>query len=793
MNKLHNFADIISASKIVIPKIQRDYVQGSNAQQEKRDEFLTVLLEHLATDTDYHLDFIYGTGGAEQGEFLPLDGQQRLTTIFLVYWVLSQRSGSSYIDSNDFFLYQTRRSSELFCQKLISEKIDFNDLKDNMSISEYIKKESAWYLKQWENDPTIQAMLDMIDAVDTAIKVPEYKSKWESMCENSIKRLKFDCLNMKDYHLSDSLYVKMNERGKQLTTFENWKARFIKFLADDKFNGIKYEYAEDDRKNYSDIKKYFVQSIEHQWSDVFWSYALKSWQNLDEKQREEKPYPVIDEYFERYLEYIHELHFYLINGVDVKTSDFTNKFSQQTVTYSDPNYLSLLFRSLDVFVNIKKANNGSIESFFDKIFYYGDKYENGKVRLFNDNVPSDLFAYCISNKREDRLVTMQILLYSIILYCQKNSCYEPTEKLIRYVRVIRNQIDDVRQFLTKDLSYRSNIRLNFISTYLKTISHLCSSDDVDLLLDKCPIGLGTEESLTHEVRKNKMRDKYGKEEIDELEDNELFHGNLCVLDYVLEKSGCSFDDALSSIKAFENASDIDKVKVLIAEGFNGLRIGWSSYQQRAYFGCKKNGWNLIFMYESGKAISDIFTKYVIDYKKYRSFGEIYNIHKNESWYKYYALTYDDFLMSSKGLFYFAGYCFNDNTPDDLRIIALQRASTTPLRGYHSEPFADVVVNLLKKTDENIPVSSWGCDSSRGFIHCESKNLGIKSYTDHWRIFIDRSDITQDEKILGQVFDKFMDCYKITWLDENKYLKLPIEEGSDLVKTCQKFILDLFDK
>lgn len=795
MNELHNFADIVSANKIVIPKIQRDYVQGSDTQQEKRDEFLAVLLEHLATGTEYHLDFIYGTGGSDQGEFLPLDGQQRLTTLFLVYWVLSQRAGKSYIDSKDFFSYQTRRSSELFCQKLITEQIDLDSLKDNMSISGYIKKESAWYLKQWETDPTIQAMLDMIDAVDTAINVPEYNSLWDSMCKNTITLLKFDCLNMKDYHLSDSLYVKMNERGKQLTTFENWKARFIKFLAD-QFNGDKYQYAEDDRKNYSDIKDYFVQSIEHQWSDIFWSYALDSWQKMDEKQREEKPYPVIDEYFERYIEYIHELHFYLknpkINGSDVKTSDFTNKFSQQTATYSDISYLSLLFRSLDVFDNIRKAN-GSIESFFNNVFYYGDTYEKDKVRLFTDKVPSDLLAYCISNKREDRLVTIQILLYSIILYCQENNCYEPTKKLIRYVRVIRNQIDGVRQFLTKDLSYRSNIRLNSISAYLKTILHLCSSDDVDMLFDNCPTEIGSKESLKHEVCKNLMRNKYGKEQIDELEDKDLFHGNLSVLDSVLN-SACSFEDTLSAINAFENASDIDKVKVLIAEGFNGLRIGWSSYQQRSYFGCKKNGWNLLFMYESGNAISDAFTRYVMDYKKYGTFEEIYKIHKTESCYKYYALTYDDFLKPSIGLYYFAGYRFNDNTPDDLRIIALSRANSTPLRGYHSEPFADVVVSLLKITDKNIPVNSWGCDSNRGFIHCESKNLGIKSYTDHWRIFIDRIDVTtQDQISLDEVFTKYKDSYNITWSEDKMYLKLPIAKDSDLVKTCQQFVQDLFYK
>lgn len=54
MKDLHTFGELIRENKIVIPKIQRDYVQGSNAQQEKRDEFLAVLLDHLVSDKEYH-------------------------------------------------------------------------------------------------------------------------------------------------------------------------------------------------------------------------------------------------------------------------------------------------------------------------------------------------------------------------------------------------------------------------------------------------------------------------------------------------------------------------------------------------------------------------------------------------------------------------------------------------------------------------------------------------------------------------------------------------------------------
>lgn len=785
MKELHTFGELVRENKIVIPKIQRDYVQGSNAQQEKRSEFLDVLLEHLASGTEYHLDFIYGTGGVDRGEFLPLDGQQRLTTIFLIHWVLSQRAGINNIDVEDYFSYQTRRSSELFCQKLITEHVCFESFDEGQTISDYIRKEAAWYLKQWDTDPTIQAMLEMIDATDSALM--NYKDDWSRMCENALSLLKFDCLNMTDFHLSDSLYVKMNERGKQLTSFENWKARFIKFLAD-KYSGVYYEFVEPDRSNYAEIKDYFVQSIEHQWSDIFWTYAIDEWRNLDENKRNDEPYPVIDWYFERFMEYMHELHFYLknpkIKEEDVKTSDYTNKFSQQCMTYNDINYLSLLFRSLDVFVNIKKEN-GSINTFFESIFYHGDTHEVGKVRLFSEEIPTDLFKYCISNKRENRLVTIQILLYSIIKYCQDNRCYQATPELIRYVRVMRNLIDGVRQFLTKDVSYRSNIRLNEIPNYEKTISHLCSAKNVDTKLADCPSGLG---NVTHEIAKNELRTNCCGRDFDKLEDNSLFHGNLSVIKSVID-ANISYDYLVLAIDEFKKLSDTKKVQLLISLGFRGIHIGWSSYQNRYYYGCSEKGWDCIFMYhEAQKAVAEPFKQYVIEYIELGDVQLILNKHKNDSNYIRYILKYDDFLESSP-LFYFAGYYY-ENT-QDLRIISLQRANQRPLLGYHCEPFAHLVVKHLKSENKKMNISSWGYGSNRGCIHCDAINLKLRSYTNHWRIYVDNPDnILPKHTSLQQVFDKYGLSYSLTWSEDKSFLKLPMFENKDLVETGESFVKEL---
>lgn len=785
MKELHTFGELVSENKIVIPKIQRDYVQGSDAQQEKRGEFLEVLLEHLASGTEYHLDFIYGTGGVDQGEFLPLDGQQRLTTIFLIHWVLSQRAGINDIDIEDYFSYQTRRSSELFCKKLITERIDLGSFDKGQTISNYIRKEASWYLKQWDTDPTIQAMLEMIDATDSALK--NYQDDWPKMCENTLSILKFDCLNMKDYHLSDSLYVKMNERGKQLTSFENWKAKFIKFLADN-YSGVNYGYVESDRSYYAEIKEYFVQSIEHQWSDIFWTYAIDEWRNLDENKRKDEPYPVIDWYFERFMEYMHELHFYLkspkINGEDVKTSDYTNKFSQQCSTYNDIHYLSLLFRSLDVFVNIKKEN-GSIEDFFNSIFFHGSTPVVGKVRLFSEEIPADLFKYCISNKREDCLVTIQVLLYSIIKYCQENKCYKATTELIRYVRVMRNLIDGVRQFSTKDLSYRSNIRLNEIPKYEKTISHLCSAKDVDTVLANCPMGWG---NITHEIEKNELRTKCPSGDFDSLEDNSLFHGNLTVVKSVID-ANIAYDDMVKAIAEFKKLSDTKKVQLLISLGYRGIHIGWSSYRNRYYYGCSEKGWDCIFMYE--KAYTEViepFKKYVVDYKRYGDVQNILDAHMNDSEYISYVLKYDDLLESSP-LFYFAGYYY-ENT-QDLRIISLQRANQRPLQGYHCEPFAHIVVKRLISFHKEIYVSSWGFGGDRGYIHCDAINLKLKSYTNHWRIYVDNPDyILPEHTSLQQVFDKYGSLYSLSWSNDKSFLELPMFANKDLVETGESFVRDI---
>src|SRR5713101_8116356 len=95
-----SFRNLIKeCQRIEVPLIQRDYAQGRESQKDVRNDFLGALHGSLSlppgdSKLPLNLDFVYGS--LEAGSvprFLPLDGQQRLTTLFLLHWYLAWRDG----------------------------------------------------------------------------------------------------------------------------------------------------------------------------------------------------------------------------------------------------------------------------------------------------------------------------------------------------------------------------------------------------------------------------------------------------------------------------------------------------------------------------------------------------------------------------------------------------------------------------------------------------------------------------------------------------------------------------
>ena len=138
---LHSFIDIFQASfpcgsetvslqKIVIPLIQRDYAQGRTDDEavRVRCRFLTALYDAV-TDAPITLDFVYGDIDST-GTMTPLDGQQRLTTLFLLHWYAAKKEqipASEYAFLKNFS-YETRYSARYFCSDLVDFSPSFQKL-----------------------------------------------------------------------------------------------------------------------------------------------------------------------------------------------------------------------------------------------------------------------------------------------------------------------------------------------------------------------------------------------------------------------------------------------------------------------------------------------------------------------------------------------------------------------------------------------------------------------------------------------------------------------------------------
>src|ERR1700754_350097 len=157
---------LLTQYKIVIPILQRDYAQGRQTDKVKviRERFLDAL--HTAFqpgELPLELDFVYGyTRDDANSRFIPLDGQQRLTTLFLLHWYLAAKEGSLEEAKAllSKFTYETRHSSRVFCDELV--EFTPGDIESPLPASII---NQPWFFTAWKNDPTIDSMLTMLDAI----------------------------------------------------------------------------------------------------------------------------------------------------------------------------------------------------------------------------------------------------------------------------------------------------------------------------------------------------------------------------------------------------------------------------------------------------------------------------------------------------------------------------------------------------------------------------------------------------------------------------------------------------
>ena len=258
---IYSFYKLISEYRITIPVIQRAYAEGRKTKraEDVRKSIVDYIIKATAEHKPRSFDFVYGNvlppeNKDVKSKFVPFDGQQRLTTLFLFHRYVFERANEPR-NILKRFSYETRTSAKEFIEKLCDNDIIPADKSD---VSDYIK-DQKWFYTNWLNDPTISSMLVVLDEIhkQACEQNIDFGKALSHLKDNTIT---FHFLNMKENGLPAATYVKMNARGKSLTAFENFKASLEEFLKD----------KEDKEDKNEKLSETFKNNIDRKWLDLFY-------------------------------------------------------------------------------------------------------------------------------------------------------------------------------------------------------------------------------------------------------------------------------------------------------------------------------------------------------------------------------------------------------------------------------------------------------------------------------------------------------------------------------------------
>ena len=413
----HNFKSFLKRHRVIIPMVQRDYAQGRTTEDvtRVRNRFLDAIKNALQKSQLLKLDFVYGEKEKVWNEdevnkldsiiVTPLDGQQRLTTLYLLHWFAAQKSN---LEKKEFaflnnFTYDIRPSSRDFCQQLMKYTVEWNK-----SLSGQLKDQN-WFMGEWHNDPTIISMLVMLDAINE--KFDNMPNLWERLTGEK-PSIVFYFLPLSENGFSDELYIKMNSRGKNLTAFEHFKAEY-----------------EDLYERDSEESRIISHKFDVEWIDVLFPYR-----NLANN--------LVDNEFMRYFYYISHI---LCYKQDIEKSD--DEFRLIDLVYKNSSQAEknrkFFEKAFDCWYDVLKKY-GSIDSFFKK-FISDSSYEENKVSTFKSvqeyNGNQDFFCACIKLYQVNNNFSYGdfLFLFGIVTYLINSDKIEETD-FIKRIRILRNLI-----------------------------------------------------------------------------------------------------------------------------------------------------------------------------------------------------------------------------------------------------------------------------------------------------------------------------------------------------------------
>ena len=725
MNPNYTLKELLDKYSVVIPQLQRDYAQGRDEAKELRERFLSQILHVLRGEGRLNLDFVYGYDKALSPNhhpiFYPLDGQQRLTTLWLLHWyLLPSKPAAEEREWLLRFSYRTRSSSTRFCQLLV----------EHAAVDVAAIKDQPWYRQSYNADATIAAMLGTLRTIKELVAPEERVALWERLCHQ--RALTFDVIDIKgeEFRLTDELYIKMNARGKPLTSFECYKADLTRALREIGEQDVPCSY-KGKPLSYAD---YFAFKVDNEWLDLFYNGKIDG----------------LDKRMYGFIQNIAKLCFFLTpENAKKNVNAFT--YSDSIDVFLKPDNAHRLISILDLFERIQAKQ--PLRDFFATL--------TPSIRFLEEGGkedPVDLFRESCDKNASVNLV----LLLAMSYYMEKYQLVEATEELQDYLRVVRNLLWGVRQL--DKMRYESNVRINSLLTYWGWIESLASREQVlDAIKNSGEVFLKKKEKKEGKLHQRVdfiLKYPELKPLIGELEDHPLLAGQLGIFD--LSKDANEFERQAKAFKqifdpAFYTRKHTSKliIRALVASGYPGVqgKNVWGGYRETWFFG--GNGyWRTVLSIkeydqpEQRNAIRQLLSQFAggtgDTTERLQRIIDAYlesEDAKRRRW-RYYFVKYPEFYSGKINFF------ARDNREEtaDAYVDSLKSFSSNPLRGYHANAYVQVVWRLVGEGNTHCrPEWVQGVKDSR--LHLLSSGIYIGHTPEGWRIDLPQGYVLPEEIML----------------------------------------------
>lgn len=842
MNKT-NLLAFLTDKNVRIPQLQRDYVQGSDNKKEIRDLFICDLVETLSADTPeakqktLHLDFIYGSTYEEapasglhphwkEGElhfdipnsdvneptkvFLPLDGQQRLTSLWLLHWMLCPETEADAAKKLlSHFSYATRSSSRRFCAALVAH-IGDGELKQQLKTNKgkSALMEAPWFLPAWQKDPTVNSMIEMLVAIGTRLGEADTALLWKRLQEGAITFTVIE-IQSNEFRLTDELYIKMNNRGRLLTDWECYKAKAIECLGEVVFteeNAGLWEslQANEQEKTPAD---YFSFRVDGRWQDFFWHLSRGGESPLEDRVQRS------DEMMRNFFTWWAEYRYYHYN---------TGECSDKMHVFKSAEEITLLFQVLNKLHEIDYPHGESAENqdqkkdFLETAFGVVDEMPV-EVRLHftgregNESRVGDLFRLLCEGKLERR---HQVLVYYLLLRLVKYNEEATDANLRDFLRVVRNFLYSIRK--TEKMAFNSGIELKELSGYAKYLDEVLGEKEVYAGLSSKEVSEGTFQNMSafhHEVEKAKWICAHSAEKtaLFQLEEHDLLRGFLRNLPWQ-DGSGINMPRLCEAFFAVfgspwqqetEKVSDKLVARALVACGFQGiLNKGIKNYTWWAYsFGGNESRWRFVLTYPLDKRNNDTTGRQTLCEALQKLF-KLYIEQSGTPKERLQAII-DEFLAQAKnsektpwyylvkyaelwsGNIYHFAFSFDEVTFER----KLNDRVDRPLASQTWNPFARAVNKLFPIDDENkqFPIDDEYDPDSEKSPNYNEKKFALYFWNDAWYLSIPSTEGQKNEELENIVKGKLQGFTEMVYHPHNKendirYIIRPAaHSNSDLVE------------